>query len=586
MATVESGVVPQAMRGTLTAPGETGPSDDELLSSFIALHDETAFEALVHRYGGMVMGVCRRILRDESDAEDAFQATFLVLVRKASSIKPRSLAGNWLYGVATKTALKARALRSKRFAKEREVATRTERSPVTNDAVDLEEVLDQELQQLPNNYRAAVLLCDLEGKSITEAARQLGCPPGTVGTRLTRGRRMLARRLTKHGLVLSGAAMAALIGQTAVSASAVPPVLVTSTTTAAMLYSAGVATSGVLSGKAVVLAQSVIKSMLLGRLGIASSVIVAIAVVGTTVAPSSKWKAHASLPGHQFGARSVAFSPDDSRLVSGAHDGLVRVWDVDSGQCLFTLDSQKIHQVRAATFGDGGGTIAAGFNDGNVVLWSLQAPTDPDYATDEFGHEVRAITFCADRPSLAWARDNGAVERERHRGGLALPPVGPDGVVDCVAFSPDGQTIAWGMRDGSVRVWDVSTRREQGRFQIHAHQVWSVTFSRDGKFLVSADHFGHIQVWNAYSGEVRLTMRDPVPPIFALALSSDRRYVASAAYDSAIRIWDGESGELLTTLTDHKAHVRGLAFSSQGHLLASASEDGTVKLWAPASAAE
>lgn len=325
MPTVESGVVPQAMRQAVSEPDETGPSDAELLGSFIALRDERAFEALLRRYSGMVMGVCRRILRDESDAEDAFQATFLVLVRKASSIKPRSLAGSWLYGVATKTAFKARTMRTKRAAKEREVAIKTDRTAVANDAADLEEVLDQELRQLPSRYRATILLCDLEGKTITEASRQLGRPPGTVGTHLRRGRQMLARRLTKHGFVLSGAAMAAMLAQNTASASAVPAFLVTSTAKAAMVYSAGGAAASALSAKAVVLAQSVIKSMLLSKLGVATSVIVAIAVVGATVAPSYTGNAQPALPDHQVGIRSAALSADDSRVVTGVHEGLARV---------------------------------------------------------------------------------------------------------------------------------------------------------------------------------------------------------------------------------------------------------------------
>src|SRR6266480_2697079 len=156
-------------------------TDSELLQFFITDQDEDAFEAIVRRHGAMVLGVCRRILRNEADAEDAFQATFLVLVRKAGSIRPRGMVGNWLYGVAHSMALKARAMSIKRLAKEREAAGRSKPEPAEI-REQLLALLDEGLRALPDKYRVAIVLCDLEGMSIKEAARQLGCPPGTIST--------------------------------------------------------------------------------------------------------------------------------------------------------------------------------------------------------------------------------------------------------------------------------------------------------------------------------------------------------------------------------------------------------------------
>ncbi len=158
-----------------------GRSDGELMESFIGHRDQTAFQALMERHGPIVLGVCRRVLRNEADTEDAFQATFLVFVRKAASIRPRGMVGNWLYGVAHSTALKARAMRTKRAAKEREAAAR--RQPDSADTWhELEGRLDQELKVLPDKYRAAIVLCDLEGKSSGEAvAHQLGHSAGNHG---------------------------------------------------------------------------------------------------------------------------------------------------------------------------------------------------------------------------------------------------------------------------------------------------------------------------------------------------------------------------------------------------------------------
>src|SRR5262249_40654397 len=154
-------------------------TDGELLESFVTRRDQAAFETLVRRHGPMVLGVCRRVLRNEADAEDAFQATFLVLVPRAASIRPPGMVGNWLYGVAHRTALKARARRAKRLAKEREAAARLKPEGRGETWEGLPALLDQELKTLPGIYRAAIVLCDLEGKSLQEAARHLGCPPGT-----------------------------------------------------------------------------------------------------------------------------------------------------------------------------------------------------------------------------------------------------------------------------------------------------------------------------------------------------------------------------------------------------------------------
>src|SRR5437868_5839550 len=174
-------------------------SDGQLLDRFTQDRDEAAFAALVRRHGPLVWGVCRRVLRSHHDAEDAFQATFLVLARKAASIASRGLLANWLYGVAYNTAIKARSLAARRKAREKQVTEMPEPEPARHDPWhDLQPLLDQELSRLPDKYRAPVVLCDLGGKTRKEAARLLGCPEGTVAGRLARGRVMLARRLARH----------------------------------------------------------------------------------------------------------------------------------------------------------------------------------------------------------------------------------------------------------------------------------------------------------------------------------------------------------------------------------------------------
>jgi RNA polymerase sigma factor (sigma-70 family) len=275
----------QCVRSTANLHGAGEMTDGQLLESFVDRREEAALEVLVRRHGPMVWGVCRRILHNHHDAEDAFQATFLVLVRKAGSIVPRGMVGNWLYGVAHQTALKARTTTAKRRARERQVTDMPEPLGKEPDlSHHLQSVLDHELSRLPDKYRVAIVLCDLEGKTRKEAARQLGCPEGTLAARLVRGRVKLAKRLSKPGTVLSGGTLAAVMPQTAASAG-VPATLLSSTIKALALYATGQAKAGVVSANALALTQGVLKSMLLSKLRIAPlcllvSLIVSLIVLG------------------------------------------------------------------------------------------------------------------------------------------------------------------------------------------------------------------------------------------------------------------------------------------------------------------
>ena len=182
-------------------------TDAQLLEAFIERRSEQAFAALLARHGPMVLGVCRRILRNHHDAEDAFQATFLVLARKAASIVPRPMLANWLYGVACRTALKAGAMLGRRRTRERQVIAMPEPAAHPELFNQLEPILDQELSRLADKYRAAVVLCDLEGKSRKEAARALGIVEGTLSSRLTKARRLLAKRLARQGIIVPVASL-------------------------------------------------------------------------------------------------------------------------------------------------------------------------------------------------------------------------------------------------------------------------------------------------------------------------------------------------------------------------------------------
>jgi RNA polymerase sigma factor (sigma-70 family) len=299
MASQMSGVL-RHLRGCMLARDAGGLTDEQLLECFLVRREEAAFEALVRRHGPMVLGVCRRVLRNLHDAEDAFQATFLVLVRKAASIARRELLGSWLYGVAFRTAREARAAAARRQARERQggALSRAGRAEEP-DCRDLRPVLDAELSRLPEKYRAPVVLCDLESKSRKEAARQLGCPEGTLSSRLARARALLARRLARHGLALSGGALAVALAQQA--AAAVPAPLLASTVKAALPQIGGTtAAAGLISARVAALTQGVLQAMWMTRLKFVTVLFLMVGIAGWVLgtltrqaladAPSAKGK--------------------------------------------------------------------------------------------------------------------------------------------------------------------------------------------------------------------------------------------------------------------------------------------------------
>ena len=267
MAREQIGNLIDHLRRAVLAGGEADLTDGQLLECFVSGRDGAALAALVRRHGPMVWGVCCRLLHNHHDVEDAFQATFLVLVRKAASILPREMVGNWLYGVARQTALKARMTTAKRQAREKQVPAMPEPEVLTEPDPwpDLERLLDQELSRLPDKYRAAIVLCDLEGKSRKDVARQLKIPEGTLSSRLTTARAMLAKRLARHGLAVSAGTLAAVLSEKAGSA-CVPTSVLSSSIEVATLLAAGQATAaGVISVNIAALTEGVLKTMLLTK---------------------------------------------------------------------------------------------------------------------------------------------------------------------------------------------------------------------------------------------------------------------------------------------------------------------------------
>ena len=276
-----TGVIVRQMQSLLNGGTVGGLSDAQLLERFLERRDEVselAFAVLVERHGPMVLGVCRRIVRDPHDADDAFQATFLVLARRARSIHVEGSLGRWLFGVATRVATKARAYDHRRRLRECTGIERLDRAgppagPSELDRAELSALIARELAALPARFQAPVLLCDLEGTSCEEASRRLGWPVGTVKSRLSRGRARLRERLTRRGLTPANLSIA-----TSLWRAAPPPNLVAATARGALaLISGRLTTAGAVPASVANLTQGVLRTMITTRLKLAAAAMLAIA---------------------------------------------------------------------------------------------------------------------------------------------------------------------------------------------------------------------------------------------------------------------------------------------------------------------
>jgi RNA polymerase sigma factor (sigma-70 family) len=350
MAGSQTSKVLRHLRAAALLQDATGLTDGQLLGRFLDDRDEAAFAALLRRHGPMVWGVCRRLL-NLHDAEDAFQATFLVLVRKAATVVPREMVPNWLYGVAHQAALQARRAALRRRARERPVAAVPEPPAARQDLYDdLRHLLDRELSRLPDKYRVAVILCDLEGKTRKEAAGQLGCPEGTLAGRLARARGMLARRLARHGPALSAGALAAALARGAASA-AVPTAVASGTIEVASRLAAGQAATGVVPVTVASLTEGVLQVMILTKLKTALLMVLVFALLGGAGLLAVRAQGEKGRPAAAQPARD-----DDAGLKETLLELDKRMWE-------------------ASTSGD---TVAAGklLAENYVSIWALDGRTD------------------------------------------------------------------------------------------------------------------------------------------------------------------------------------------------------------------
>jgi RNA polymerase sigma factor (sigma-70 family) len=357
--------------------------DGQLLERFVDRHDggEAAFEALVARHGPMVLGVCRQILPSPHDADDAFQATFLVLVRRASAIRKRESLGPWLHGVARRIALRSKTNAARRRQREGEQRFRIVGG--FGSSQELAGSLHDEIDRLPEKYRSPIVLCDLEGHTHAEAAERLKWPIGTVSGRLSRARDLLRGRIARRGLALSTASLASMVLNKSARA-AVPSGLVRSTARAA---SSALTSMSVGSIKLLLLAP-IAASLLVtaGALGLfagetrgpkSSTAIVPqqhlIASSShelTTTEPRTRRAPEAKSPPDPIEITSLARSADGRLLAAGCRNAMITVWDLDTGLETATLTGHSAPIYSLAFLGSGR-TLASSADDHLVTLWDV-----------------------------------------------------------------------------------------------------------------------------------------------------------------------------------------------------------------------
>jgi RNA polymerase sigma factor (sigma-70 family) len=285
-------------------------TDRQLLEAFSACRDHGAFATLVARHGPMVLRVCRRVLNHEQDAEDAFQATFLVLAQKAGSIRKREALAEWLHGVAYRIATEAKRKAARRRTHEARLGALLPQLTPSPSWDDVRAVLDEEIQRLPTTFRATFVLCVLEGKSGLEAAAALGIEPGTVSSRLTRARQRLQQRLVRRGIELS-ALLAALAVAESAGQAGVPALLASATLRFGLLAAAGGTAARGIPARIAALAAGVTRAMFLTKAQIATTIILTMSLL----VGGSGVLTHQVLAGKRGAPQEIAIKASSKRSI-------------------------------------------------------------------------------------------------------------------------------------------------------------------------------------------------------------------------------------------------------------------------------
>jgi RNA polymerase sigma factor (sigma-70 family) len=601
MARERLGTVLRNVRQLSVGQAAQGLGDSVLLQRFQARQDEDAFAVLVQRHGRLVLGVCRRVLRHDQDAEDAFQAVFLALARCTSSIRKPDALSSWLHGVAYRTAMDLKRSAARRRAHERRVEAMSHEAHSSPPGLgELQAILDEEVNRLPQKYRAAFVLCCLEGKTRAETAVALGWKEGTVASRLAQARKLLQERLSRRGVALSAVICATEVTREAAQAAA-PAALVAATVRAAQLFRLGnAAASAAVSARVATLAERMIRTMMLARLKSAVFVLLTAGLLAcaglmahwasaqkpANAPPPQARRAEPPQPEgrpvradrhgdplpehalarlgtvrfrHDGSVATIAVSPDGKTLFGGG--GLsVRAWDAATGKQRrrFDFEGHGEEEVEVIALSPDGKTLAA-CGCHTICLWEVES-----------GKQLRHWKVTIERLELlAWRRPRGCAFLAFSPDGKTLLSRGPTGrglylwetatgkevrrfdehwgsiTFRSHALSPDGKTVAVLYEDEEkktrqVRLHDVTTGKELPASLGEQARAACLAFSPDGKTLAIAHEGrpgGAVMLHDAATlKKLRSLKGDGVSG--TLAFSRDGKTLAAAAAPNAIPVWD------------------------------------------------
>jgi RNA polymerase sigma factor (sigma-70 family) len=449
----------------LVPSAEGGPTDGQLLGRFVAGRDQGAFALLVRRHGSMVLGVCRRLLGHEQDAEDAFQATFLILARKAASIVRCESVGAWLHAVACRAALEARAANIRRRAKETAMPDPPHPQAPPAEPQDWLPLLDQELCRLPEKYRKAIVLADLEGHTRREMARLLGVPVGTVNSRLATARTMLAGRLIRRGVTLPAGVLAAVLAVSRATA-CVSAARALETAEAAVQFAAGQA--AVLATPAAALTKGVFKAMLVTKLK------VLVATFMVTVAVGLGGLGYQATVG-TAPAHAAAQKPTADANLKAELEALRKENDLLRRSLELALDKIKTQEAELRTLRDAKKEVAPGpgpgpFGPGGPGPGGPKGPANPSARSDRLkaiadGETIRIFDVGSGKEIISWKKA---------------------GNVTALVFTRDAKMLVSGSKDEKVRCWDVSTGKLVWEHEF-SKRIVHVEVSASGKSVAVAD---------------------------------------------------------------------------------------------------
>jgi len=601
-------------RPAAVASPEATAADADLVRRFVDTRDDGAFAELVRRHGPMVLATCRRVLHpDDHGADDAFQATFLVLATRAAAVSPAERVGAFLHGVAVHVARKARRQTRKVVSAPAVLDLVPARPSPDPDAADLRAKLDDVLAGLPAKYHCPIVLCDLEQRSRAEAAAILGWSEGTLSGRLARARKLLADRLARRGLAPPAAGLGVALPASAATAN-VPLQLAASTVHLAILASAGAAVGaagGAIPASVAALAQGVPMHTSYKPFAAVLALVLGVFALYALAAPSPSpptpdrpvvaqtWVRKHTFT-HEAAVDAVAF--DGDRVAAGDRAGRLRLWDAKAGEKHELLvetakltGARRPQPISSVQFSPDRKALYFALDQGSIHQYSLDKDGKkdrrlfPDYlqlaanvphgltpdgkfwleSSDLFDPVEHSELLI--EPNLLGKRDEKIVGKAEatfvHDARVTYAAIGSADVV--VSVTSSAALRRWKKGEAKA-VWE----EKLGKFEATALALCP---RREVAAVGGKD--GRVRLYSAENGKLLHVLEGHAKAVTALAFSPDGKRLVTGSADTTARTWDAEKGKELAVLKGHAGRVNAVAYGPRGDRIVTAGADKTVRVW-------